>query len=100
MVDFVGDESVDYIKRVGVVDSTGTTNLDGGVAARCSGVLNDVYTLCLTLEGLQWRRYGDVVDVLGTERSDRTGNIALALNTVTDYHEFVERCCRLFECYI
>ncbi len=90
MVDVIYNKAVDNVKRVSIVDRTRTSDFDGCRTTWGAAVLDDIHTRSLTLQSLQGRRYRHIVDIFARYGRDRTGYVALALHTVTDYNHLVE----------
>ena len=85
----VGWHSVYYYKRVAVVDRTHTAHLNSNVVARLAGIYN-LQSCYLTLNGLSDVGYRRVLHVLGSKRTDSSGEVFLLHNTITYNDKFVE----------
>ena len=85
----VGWHSVYYYKRVAVVDRTHTAHLNSNVVARLAGIYN-LQSCYLTLNGLSDVGYRRVLYVLGSKRTDSSGEVFLLHNAITYNDNFVE----------
>ena len=67
-----------------------TADADGSACARSTGSVDDLDTGSLALEGGGGIGGGPVLEVFRTDGSNGTGQVALALDTVTDHHGLIE----------
>ena len=91
VLDVVHLQTIDDEERSDVAGVRGiTTDADVGTGTRSTGGVDDLDTGGLTLEGSGGVGDGTVLQVFGTDRSDGAGEVALALDTVTDHDRLLQ----------
>ena len=89
----VHDEEGSEVTGVGGI----TADADLRLGTRSTGVVEDLHTCGLALEGGGGIRGGTVLEVFRTDRSHGTGQVALTLDTVADDHGLLEELGVFFE---
>ena len=91
VLDVVHLQTIDDEERSDVTGVRGiTTDADVGTGTRSTGGVDDLDTGGLTLEGSGGVGDGTVLQVFGTDRSHGAGEVALALDTVTDHDRLLQ----------
>ena len=92
----IGRYTVNHNQRLGVIDTTDTTDVEAHIATRSTGTDN-LQTGCTTFQSHTNRRCGNFLKIFLCYLRDSTRQVAFLLDSVTDHHHFFEHFSILFK---